>query len=96
MPRPLNSDCANNWRDTANDIREIQTRIESLTRALFRVTVENDCVPNELAAIVETLNALRTAEDSLNGLAYRCTPQTEWTGGAGSVVRAPHIVTQNR
>jgi hypothetical protein len=63
---------------------------------MLTVTTENETAPDETAAILETLAALRVAEDSLNGLAYRCTPQSEWTGGGGSILRAPHIVTQNR
>jgi hypothetical protein len=94
MHRKLNEDCANNWRETAAAIREIQTRIESLTLKLFRVISENEVDAIETAAILETLHALRVAEDSLSGLAYRCEPQPEWTGGNGSILRAPHIVNR--
>lgn len=85
-------ECGHKWRQTASDLREIQDRISSLTTKLLLSSVENTLLPQEADAMLRLLQSLNEADVALNGLSYLCTPQPEWTGGDGTVIRAPHIV----
>lgn len=90
--RLLLEDCANNWHATSSALTEIQGRIASLTTKLLTMTLEDRMTSQEKDGVLSVLKCLDSAETALSGLSYLCVPQAEWTGGAGSIMRAPHVV----
>lgn len=101
MSRPSIETCRNKWQQTANDLREITGRIESLTVKLILTTGHPEMTDQERNGVMAVLKCLNSAENELSGLSYLCTPQTEWTGGDSSlasnhVVRIPHIVNDRK
>ena len=75
------------WRECADKLRQASSLLDDVDLTL--------CL--ELDAPSNAVDRLRTAIDTLSGLPYLFTPQTQWTGGDSSdpsnfKTVPPHIV----
>lgn len=91
--RLLNSDCLSDWHHTAAELREIEMRVDGLSKAMLKSTVGADMLPCEMAAILCVLNQLQECKSALDGIAKQSAPVLVQVGDSnGSVMGAPPIV----
>lgn len=77
--RYIDEEEAAQWHEVCKSLREVDRLLSNAAVLLIKLGQHDGRAYADLKA----------AEDKLAGLAYNCTPQTEWTGGSSHDPRHP-------
>lgn len=91
MSRISMEDCLVPWHEINREAGEIEGRISALITKLL-ISTHDDMHVKEMQGVLTAVKQLSDADRAIKGLSYFCKPQPEWTGGNGTIMRAPHIV----
>ena len=94
MSRQNHDELCYDWNVISGEIRTVNGTLNDMWIDLVIKASECKNDTGEQLALLELTKRLKAACDQLDGMAYMCTPQSEWLGGDRSALRVPHIVNE--